>query len=108
MSYLLRNVRTRPTYPTTFRVNKRVNFDPKPIDRDNKLFSNNIIQTYKCYILLETSGQGLPIQPHLGLMKGGNFNPTPIDRVNKSISNNIRLTYKYYILLETSGQGLPI
>ena len=37
------------------------NFNPIPIDRVNKSFSNNIIQTYKCYILLETSGQGLPI-----------------------------------------------
>ena len=75
-------------------------------DRVNKSISNSNTHrlTYKCYTFLETSGQGLHILPHLGLMKGGNFNPTPIDRVNKSISNlnTYRLTYKCYTFLEMS------
>ena len=29
------------------------NFNHMPIDRVNKSFSNNSVQTYKCYILLE-------------------------------------------------------
>ena len=48
---------TRPTYLTTFRVSK--NFNPTPIDRVNNFILNYIRLTYKYYILLETSGQGL-------------------------------------------------
>ena len=55
------NLRTRPTHLTTFRVNRGGNFNHTPIDRVNKSISNNIRLTYKCYILLKTSGQGLPI-----------------------------------------------
>ena len=32
-----------------FGLIKAGNFNPIPIDRVNKLFSNNIIRTYKCY-----------------------------------------------------------
>ena len=56
-----RNIRTRPTYLTTERINKEDNFNPIPIDRVNKFFSINIKQTYKRYILLETIRQGLTI-----------------------------------------------
>ena len=42
---------------------------------------------------LEMSGQGLPIEPHLGLIKVGNYNPIPIDRVNKLFSNNTSVIY---------------
>ena len=88
------------------------NFNPTPIDRVNKSISNlNTYRlTYKCYTFLETSGQGLNIYQHLGIMKGGNFNPTPIDRVNISISNSntYRLKYTCSTFLETSGQGLHI
>ena len=82
-----------------YRINIWGHFNLIPINRVNNAISNTYRFTYKCHTFLETSGQGLPILPHLGLIKGGNFNPTPIDGVNKSISNNIRLTYQCYILL---------
>ena len=89
-------------------IPRQGDLNPTPINRVNNAISNTYRLTYKCHTFLEMSGQGLPIEPHLGLIKWGNFDPIPIDRVNKSFSNNIRQTYKCYILLETSGQGLPI
>merc|ERR1711973_949830 len=105
VSYLFRNVRTRPFKPSIYRVNIWGHLNPTPLNRVNNAISNTSRLTYKCHTFLEASGQGLP---HLGLIKGGNFNSILIDRVNKSFSNNIVQTYKCYILLETSGQGLPI
>ena len=66
------------------------NFNPPSIDRVDKFIPNSNTKslTYKCYTFLETSGQGLHIEPNLGLVKGGNSNPTPIDMVNKFIPNS--------------------
>ena len=48
LSYLFRNVKSRPTYLTKFGVNKGGKFNPTPIDRINKSISNTIRLTYKC------------------------------------------------------------
>ena len=42
VSYLFRKVRTRPPHLTTYRVNKRGQSNPTPIDGFNKLIANNI------------------------------------------------------------------
>ena len=58
-----------------------------------------------CLTLLETSGQDLPIQPHIGLKSGrGLSNPRLIDRVNKLMTYNIRSIYNCHALLVSSEQ----
>ena len=42
-----------------------------------KSISNNIRLTYKCHTFLETSGQDLPNQPHIGLIHGAVLPPHP-------------------------------
>ena len=93
MLHLFKNVRTKPPHLTTYRVIKKLKFNPTPIDRVNKLisYSNTYRLTYKCFTFLEMSGQGI-------------HNPTPIDRVNKLMTNNIRSTYNCHTFMELSGQ----
>ena len=43
MSYIVRNLMTRPTHLSTYWVNIRGLFNPKHIDRVNKLMTNNLL-----------------------------------------------------------------
>ena len=63
MSYIVRNLRTRPTHLTSYWVNIRGLFNPTHVYRVNKFIANNKRLTYKSqksHTLLETSGKGLP------------------------------------------------
>ena len=61
MSYIIRNLRTRPSHLTSYWVNIRGLFNPTHIDRVNETMTNNIKSTY---------------------ISKENFNPTPIIRAN--------------------------
>ena len=43
VSYIVRNLMTRPTHLSTYWVNIRGLFNPKHIDRVNKLMTNNLL-----------------------------------------------------------------
>ena len=59
-SHLLRNVRARPTNLSTYRVNKRGNFNPTHKDRVNKSISNIIRQVSYIIRNLRTRPTHLP------------------------------------------------